>query len=152
MRQHTREPSLRQQFLHSLSRGHRERWIKSSRSISENCTWGQRKRFSDGKVCVPYSRFLGYDRGEEGGLVINEKEAVTIRLIYKMFLEGATPHSIAKHLTGQGILSPDGKEKWNQSAVKSILQNEKYKGDALLQIFCSELIKSHRNKKAVRTR
>jgi hypothetical protein len=50
-----------------------------------------------------------------------------------MFLEGATPHSIAKHLTEQGILSPGGKQKWNQSAVKSILQNEKYKGDALLQ-------------------
>lgn len=101
---------------------------EESRSISENCTWGQRKRFSDGKVCVPYSRFLGYDRGEEGGLVINEKEAVTIRLIYKMFLEGSTPFSIAKHLTGQGILSPGGKEKWNVSAVKSILTNEKYKG------------------------
>ena len=106
---------------------------EESRSISENCTWGQRKRFSDGKVCVPYSRFLGYDRGEEGGLVINEEEAVTVRLIYKMFLEGATPHSIAKHLTERGILSPGGKEKWNQSAVKSILTNEKYKGDALLQ-------------------
>jgi DNA invertase Pin-like site-specific DNA recombinase len=106
---------------------------EESRSISENCTWGQRKRFSDGKVCVPYSRFLGYDRGEEGGLVINENEAVTIRLIYKMFLEGSTPFTIAKHLTAQGILSPGGKEKWNVSAVKSILTNEKYKGDALLQ-------------------
>lgn len=106
---------------------------EESRSISENCTWGQRKRFSDGKVCVPYSRFLGHDRGEEGGLVINENEAVTIRLIYKMFLEGSTPFSIAKHLTEQGVLSPGGKEKWNVSAVKSILTNEKYKGDALLQ-------------------
>jgi hypothetical protein len=106
---------------------------EESRSISENCTWGQRKRFSDGKVCVPYSRFLGYDRGEEGGLAVNEEEAVTIRLIYKMFLEGATPHSIAKSLSEQGILSPGGKEQWNQSAVKSILTNEKYKGDALLQ-------------------
>jgi DNA invertase Pin-like site-specific DNA recombinase/regulator of replication initiation timing len=106
---------------------------EESRSISKNCTWGQRKRFSDGKVCVPYSRFLGYDRGEEGGLVVNEEEAVTIRLIYKMFLEGATPHSIAKCLSEQGSLSPGGKEIWNQSAVKSILTNEKYKGDALLQ-------------------
>jgi DNA invertase Pin-like site-specific DNA recombinase/FtsZ-binding cell division protein ZapB len=106
---------------------------EESRSISENCTWGQRKRFSDGKVCVPYSRFLGYDRAEGGGLVINEEQAVTVRLIYKMFLEGATPFAIANHLTEQGILSPGGKPKWNQSAVKSILTNEKYKGDALLQ-------------------
>lgn len=38
---------------------------EESRSISENVTWGQRKRFADGKVTVPFKRFLGYDRGEE---------------------------------------------------------------------------------------
>ncbi|MCL1949218.1 MAG: recombinase family protein [Turicibacter sp.] len=106
---------------------------EESRSISENCTWGQRKRFADGKVCVPYSRFLGYDRADEGGLIINEKEATIIRLIYTMFLEGATPHTIAKHLTAEGILTPGGKSIWSQTTVKAILSNEKYKGDALLQ-------------------
>jgi hypothetical protein len=59
--------------------------------------------------------------------------------------------SIAKCLSEQGILSPGGKEIRNQSAVKSILTNEKYKGDALLQIFCSELIKSQTSKKAAKT-
>ena len=44
---------------------------EESRSISENCTWGQRKRFADGKVSVAYKRFLGYDKGEDGNLVIN---------------------------------------------------------------------------------
>ena len=34
-----------------------------SRNISENTTWGQRKRFADGKASVAYSRFIGYDRG-----------------------------------------------------------------------------------------
>ena len=38
---------------------------EESRSISGNCTWGQRKRFADGKVTVPFERFLGYDRGED---------------------------------------------------------------------------------------
>lgn len=37
---------------------------EESRSISENCTWGWRKRCADGKVTVPFGRFLGYDRGE----------------------------------------------------------------------------------------
>jgi DNA invertase Pin-like site-specific DNA recombinase len=106
---------------------------EESRSISENCTWGQRKRFSDGKVTVPFSRFLGYDRGENGELIVNEEQAVTVRRIYKMFLEGQTPFLIAKQLTADGILSPGGKEKWSCSSVKSILSNEKYKGDALLQ-------------------
>ena len=35
---------------------------EESRSISENCTWGQRKRMADGKVSVPFDHFLGYDR------------------------------------------------------------------------------------------
>ena len=48
---------------------------EESRSISENCTWGQRKRFADGKVTVPFKRFLGYDRGPDGNLVVNEEQA-----------------------------------------------------------------------------
>ncbi|MCL2519097.1 MAG: recombinase family protein, partial [Oscillospiraceae bacterium] len=106
---------------------------EESRSISENVKWGHRKRFSDGKVCVPYSRFLGYDKGENGVLKLNEKEAVIIQLIYRMFLEGATPHIIAKHLTDEGIPSPARKVVWSQVTVRAILTNEKYKGDALLQ-------------------
>lgn len=42
---------------------------EEARSIPENCTWGQRKRFQDGKVTVPFKRFLGYDRGEDSNLV-----------------------------------------------------------------------------------
>ena len=106
---------------------------EESRSISENVKWGHRKRFADGKVTVPFKRFLGYDKGENGNLVINEEEAVIIRMIYRNFLEGLTPHKIASILTAKGILSPGGKEKWNPNAVRSILSNEKYKGDALLQ-------------------
>ena len=106
---------------------------EESRSISENCTWGQRKRFADGKVTVPFKRFLGYDRGEDGNLVINEEQAETVRRIYGLFLQGRSPHAIAKLLTAEGIPSPGGKESWSSSTVKSILTNEKYKGDALLQ-------------------
>ena len=50
-----------------------------------------------------------------------------------MFLEGGTPHLIAKYLTAEGIPTPGGKEVWSQTTVKAILTNEKYKGDALLQ-------------------
>ena len=106
---------------------------EESRSISENCTWGQRKRFADGKVTVPFQRFLGYDRGEDGNLVINEEQAKTIRKIYGLFLQGRSPYSIAKLLTKENILTPGSKKVWSQSTVKSILTNEKYKGDALLQ-------------------
>ena len=106
---------------------------EESRSISENCTWGQRKRFADGKVTVPFNRFLGYDRGPDGNLVVNREQAAIVQRIFAMFLQGRTYNGIAQQLTADGILSPGGKPKWNTSAVKSILSNEKYKGCALLQ-------------------
>lgn len=106
---------------------------EESRSISENVTWGVRKRFADGKGTVCFSRFLGYDRGENGEFVINEEQAVTVRLIYKLFLSGLSCDAIAKELMERGIKSPSGKDKWYSDGVHSILTNEKYKGDALLQ-------------------
>ena len=114
---------------------------EESRSISENCTWGQRKRFADGKVTVPFKRFLGYDRGEDGNLVINPEQAEVVKRIYGMFLKGMTPHGIAKTLTDEGVPTPAGKCQWGQTTIKSILSNEKYKGDALLQkTFCEDFL------------
>ena len=106
---------------------------EESRSLSENVKWGQRKRFADGKVSLPYKQFLGYEKGEDGLPKIVEKEAAVVRQIYSLFLEGKTPHGIAKHLTQSGIPTPAGKTKWLPGTVESILTNEKYKGDALLQ-------------------
>lgn len=106
---------------------------EESRSISENVTWGQRKRFADGKVSMLYKQFFGYDKGEDGNPVINEEEAGIVKLIYQLFLEGKTPAGICRYLDKQGILTPSGKKKWSQTTVNSILSNEKYKGDALLQ-------------------
>lgn len=106
---------------------------EESRSISQNCTWGQRKRFADGKVSVAYSRFLGYDKGEDGEWVINEEQAKVVRKIYRLFLEGLSYNAIAKRLTEQGIETPGHKKNWAPLTVKGILTNEKYKGDAMLQ-------------------
>lgn len=106
---------------------------EESRSISENVTWGQRKSFSDGKVHLAYSSFLGYRKNEGGKIEIVEDEAKTIRLIYSLFIGGKTPASICGELEGRGIKTPRGLSKWRQSTVLSILKNEKYKGDALLQ-------------------
>lgn len=106
---------------------------EESRSISENVTWGQRKRFADGKVSLPYGQFLGYRKGPDNLPEIVEEEAVTVRLIYRLFLYGKSPSAIAGYLTGEGILTPGGKNRWRAATVESILTNEKYKGDALLQ-------------------
>ena len=106
---------------------------EESRSISENVTWGWRKRIADGKVSVAYAHFLGYEKGPDGKMQIVEEEAKVVREIYAMFLDGKTPSGIAAALTKRGVPTPAGKAKWQASTVKSILSNEKYRGDALLQ-------------------
>ena len=106
---------------------------EESRSISENVTWGHRKRFADGKVMVPYASLLGYKKGEDGNLVIDETQAPVVREIYGLFLAGKSIREIAACLEAQGILTPRGKTRWSVTTIRSILSNEKYKGDALLQ-------------------
>ena len=106
---------------------------EESRSISENSTWGIRRRFEEGKVALNHNRFLGYDKDENGNLIINEKQAQIVRRIYTEFLNGKGTTHIARELEQDKIKGCSGNTKWYDSTVKSILQNEKYKGDALLQ-------------------
>ena len=107
---------------------------EESRSISENGTWGQRKRMADGKVSFAYSRFMGLDKDKETGkIVVNPEQANVVKLIFRLFLEGLTPHAIAVELTNRSIKTPGGKDVWNQQTVRRMLSNEKYKGDVLLQ-------------------
>lgn len=120
---------------------------EESRSISENCTWGWRKRCADGKVSVPFGRFLGYDRGENGELVVNEEQAKIVKKIYGYFLQGRSPCQIAKLLTEEGIPTPGGKKVWGKACVQSILTNEKYRGDGLLQkVFTTDFLTKKKKK------
>jgi site-specific DNA recombinase len=104
-----------------------------SRSISENSTWGIRRRFEQGKVAVNHTKFLGYDKDENGELVINEEQAKIVRRIYTEYLEGKGPNRIARELEDEGVPNWNGKSKWYESSIRKMLSNEKYKGDALLQ-------------------
>ena len=106
---------------------------EESRSISENVTWGQRKRFADGKFSMPYAQFLGYEKGPDGTPVVNKEQAQIVHRIYTSFLDGKTPRGICKMLEKEGIPAPGGGKKWHPGTINSILTNEKYKGDALLQ-------------------
>ena len=114
---------------------------EESRSISANVTWGQRKRFADGKISLAYKRFLGYEKGADDRPKIVESEAKIVREIYQMYLQSMTIRQIAASLTERKIPTPGGKEIWATSTVRSILSNEKYKGDALLQkTFCEDFL------------
>ncbi len=107
---------------------------EESRSISENVTWAKRKNMERGKVSMSYGHFLGYEKGEDGKPQIVEKEAEVVRRIYNLYLDGKSVREIARILTTGEVPTPSGKNcNWSVSTIMSILRNEKYKGDALLQ-------------------
>ena len=77
--------------------------------------------------------FWGYDKDENGKLVINEEQAEVVRTIFKMYDNGYGPSEIIRYLETNNIPTITGKKEWNASTIVGILKNEKYKGDLLLQ-------------------
>jgi DNA invertase Pin-like site-specific DNA recombinase len=104
-----------------------------SESISKNVTWGMEKRFREGKVVYNYKRLLGYKKGADGKPEIIPEEANVVREIFRMFLDGLSIEKIAKQLDSNNVPTKLGNEKWSRTGLQSILRNEKYVGDALLQ-------------------
>lgn len=104
-----------------------------SESISKHITWTYRKNFEDGKVSFQYKRLLGYRKGEDGKPEIVPEETVVIRRIYQRYLDGCSEGQIAKELDGDGTPTAKGVKAWSHQVIHSILCNEKYIGDALLQ-------------------
>lgn len=103
-----------------------------SENISANVIWGKERSAKAGKVPFQYKHFLGYRKGENGYPEIIPKEAEIIKMIYDQFLAGDSFIEICKSLEEQGIPSPGGKGTWQRSTIQSILSNEKYKGDAII--------------------
>ena len=112
-----------------------------SESISKNVSWGKEKAYREGKVQFQYKYLLGYKKGTDGKPEIVPEEAEIVRLIYTLFLDGYSMTRIKKILENKGYLTAQGKKVWNESLIRSILKNEKYVGDALLQkTFTSDCI------------
>lgn len=104
---------------------------EESMSISKNVKWSVKKRFLNGTYkfsCAPY----GYRIDENGTLAIVPEEAVVARSIFESFVSGMGTHRIAKSLNLRHIPTRKG-GKWAPSTLLSILKNERYTGDALLQ-------------------
>lgn len=99
---------------------------EESRSISENTKLGLRMRYEMGQDI--WKPIYGYRRD----YVIDETEAEVVRTIFDMYERGHTARVIANHLDSKGILSPN-QCKWQSTTVLSILRNEKYAGDIIMQ-------------------
>ena len=85
------------------------------------------------------------DPNDKHKLIIDEEAADNVRMIYKMFLEGATIRSIAIYMNDNNYLTPSeykrskgykdrhfsttGKPKWDSIGIKRILTNQMYVGD-----------------------
>lgn len=78
-------------------------------------------------------KFMFQDKYKKGNLIINHEQAKVVRYIFDRFLEGYSSEFISKELRQLEIPGCTGKAKWCPSAIWKMLQNEKYKGDALLQ-------------------
>jgi len=112
-----------------------------SESISANVRWGKRQAMRDGKASIQYKKLYGFCRGEDGEPEIIPEQAEVIIDIYKQYLRGASLRMIKDSLEEKHIPNAAGDDKWTITAIRSILTNEKYCGDVLLQkTFISDCI------------
>jgi len=106
---------------------------EESRNISENTAWGIRSKFQQGIPHLNTECLMGYDKAEDGSLVINEEQAAVVRRVYRDFLEGWTVSEISRHLNVEGVPGVHGVAKWHPSTIENMLRNEKHVGDMLMQ-------------------
>ena len=104
-----------------------------SESISANVRWGKRQAMKEGKASVNFKKLYGYYLDDEGNPQVNSDQAEAIRSIYDQYLQGASLRMIKLSLEGKAVPNPAGGAKWDISKIRSILGNEKYCGDVLMQ-------------------
>ena len=104
-----------------------------SESISANVRWGKRQAMKEGKAIINYKHLYGYRKGADGRPEIIPEQAGVVRKIYDLFLSGTPIRGILEYLNANNIPNISGGSQWAKNAVNSILTNEKYCGDVLLQ-------------------
>ena len=94
---------------------------------------------------VGFQGCLGYDYDvETKSLSINEEGAEVVRYIFDRYVAGAGSTMIARELNEQGITTIKGND-LTSSSVMGIINNEKYKGDYLLQKYYTPEDKRNRS-------
>ncbi|MDD4002975.1 MAG: recombinase family protein [Clostridia bacterium] len=109
---------------------------EESRSISTNIRWRWQKQVEAGEVSYNFNLLYGYRQDENKKVAIYKPEAEVIQDIYFKFLIGYTYREIIRDFKERGVEPPNKTNKsglWQTSTIKSILENEKYMGDVILQ-------------------
>ena len=129
-----------------------------SRNKSEIMNWSIENRFSRGIFLLP--ELIGFDKDEDGNLVINDDEADTVRLCFYLFIAGFQLSEIAELLTEMGRktgfnkqhnkkpgVEPEYNTNWTSNSVLDILRNERHCGDVLARKTFTPNFKNHKSKK-----
>ena len=103
-----------------------------SLSISANVNLGLKYKAERGEWSCAYSNFLGYDQQPDGTIVVNDKQAETVKLIFDRFLSGMTLNDLAKLLESEGRTTGSGSTKWSKASLSRVISNPKYCGDVLI--------------------
>ena len=104
-----------------------------SESISRNVAWGKRQSFKSGNVPMQYKKLLGYKKGKDDLPEIVPEEAEIVKEIFHSYLDGMSLKQIADLLNSREVKTKHKGTAWRSEVIRSILVNEKYTGDALLQ-------------------
>ena len=104
-----------------------------SESISKNITWTVRNKFEEGIPVFMYKRFLGYRKGADGEPEIVPSEAAIVERIFSLYLAGETVDNISKMMQVEHPQIPGKNISFSKGMIMSMLANERYCGDAILQ-------------------
>lgn len=102
---------------------------EESLSCSDNCKWRIRKGFASGRAST--CTMLGY-RLIDGVITLIPEEAGVVKEIFDLYLSGFGTQAIANALNERSITT-EKRQVWHKSAIRKMLQNEKYMGDLKLQ-------------------
>ena len=104
-----------------------------SESISKNIIWTVRNKFEEGIPVFMYKRFLGYRKGADGEPEIVPSEAAIVERIFNLYLAGETVDNISKMMQAEHPQIPGKNISFSKGMIMSMLANERYCGDAILQ-------------------
>lgn len=105
---------------------------EDSASKSQNIRIGIEYQMKNGTSHI-YSRpCYGYKKNDKGKLVIDDKQAENVKLIFDLYLQGHSVLSIIQQLKKRKIKSPSGNKVWPKRAIETLLRNEKYVGDVFV--------------------
>ncbi len=102
---------------------------EESRKLSERVKAGQYIARQEKGVIYGNGNILGYNRDRKDmTFVIDEDQAETVRMIFRLYLEGKGVRTIKLELTKAGRRNSEGEVKWHESTVSRVIENPFYIG------------------------